>query len=57
MKLSSLKSKHQKPALLQDKLLYSTYLQVFDDHFAVLMMAVNKLLSGLNLILTQIRAW
>ncbi len=37
----------KKPTLLQDKLL--------DDHFAVLKMAIDELLTELILILTQIR--
>ncbi len=43
----------KKPALLQDKLFYSKYSRVLDDHFAVLKMAVTELLR----ILTQIRVW
>ncbi len=49
MKLSSFKSKHQKPTLLQDKLLFLNYSRVLDDHFAVLKMAVDALLTEIIL--------
>ncbi len=57
MDLSSFMSKHQKPALLQDKLFYPNYSWVLDDEFAVLEMAVDELLTEIILMFTQIRVW
>ncbi len=44
-------------ALLQDKLFFSNYSQVLDDHFAALKMSVDGRFTGIILILTQIRVW
>ncbi len=42
-------------ALLQDKLFFSYYSQVLDDHFAALKMSFDILFTEIILILTQIR--
>ncbi len=42
-------------ALLQDKLFFSNYSQVLDDHFATLKMSVDILFTEIILILTEIR--
>ncbi len=44
----------EKPALLQDYFFHSNYSQDLNDHFAVLKMAVDILLTEIILILSQI---
>ncbi len=44
-------------ALLQDKLFFPNYSQVFDDHFVALKMSVDIQFTDIILILTQIRVW
>ncbi len=46
-----------KSALLQDKLIYFNYSRVLDNHFTVMYITVDKLLTVILLILTQIRVW
>ncbi len=44
-------------ALIQDKLFFSIYSQVLDDHFAAFKMSVDILFTEIILILSQIRVW